>query len=89
MQASVSVFNRIQRRFPKHMPDDYLFLPSYKNRTTAVGVMNRQFNRLLSTVEIKRDPITNQKHTVYSLRHSYLRLIESHEAAGGGSSERI
>jgi hypothetical protein len=79
MQASVSVFSRIQRRFPKHMPDDYLFLPAYKNRRTAIQVINKQFNRLLSTVEIKRDPITNQKHTVYSLRHTAIcmRLIKS------------
>ena len=79
MQASVSVFDRIRRRFPDHKPDDYLFLPSYKNRTTAVQVTNRQFNHLLSALEMKRDPITNQKHTVYSLRHTAIcmRLIKS------------
>ena len=79
MQASVSVVGRIRRRFPDHTSDDYLFLPSYRNRTTAVQVINRQFNHLLSTLEIKRDPITNQKHTVYSLRHTAIcmRLIKS------------
>jgi hypothetical protein len=79
LEAPVYVFKRIQRRFPNHSPDDYLFLPSYKNRTTAVQVMNRQFNHLLSTAKIQHDSITNQKHTVYSLRHTAicLRIIKS------------
>jgi hypothetical protein len=79
MSACVSVIERVKARFPKHTNDDYLFLPSYRNRMTAIQIINRQFNKLLSEMEIKNDPITNQKHTVYSLRHTAIcmRLIKS------------
>lgn len=79
MSACVSVIERVRARFPKHTNDDYLFLPSYRNRMTAIQIINRQFNKLLSEMEIKNDPITNQKHTVYSLRHTAIcmRLIKS------------
>ena len=67
------------RRNPDHSDTDYLFLTSYKNRRTAIRVMNRQFNYLLDYLDLKHDPITGQAHTVYSLRHTAIcmRLIKS------------
>ncbi len=79
LAACVSVYERICRRFPDHSADSFLFLPSYENRRTAIRIINRQFNYLLSQLGIKTDQITNQTHTVYSLRHTAIcmRLIKS------------
>lgn len=79
LEACVSVYQRILRRNPNHSDTDYLFLPTYENRRTAIRVMNRQFNYLLDYLNLKYDPITEQAHTVYSLRHTAIcmRLIKS------------
>ena len=51
----------------------------YKNRRTAIAVVNRQFNYVLNRLALKRDPATGQEYTVYSLRHTAIcmRLIKS------------
>jgi integrase len=79
MPACVTVLEKVKVRFPNYSNDDYLFLPAYRNRMTAIQIINRQFNKLLSELEIKNDPITAQKYTVYSLRHTAIcmRLIKS------------
>jgi hypothetical protein len=79
LEACVSVYERIKQRFPDAKDGDYLFLPKYTVRQTAIKIINRQFNHLLSHLKIKTDPITSQKHTVYSLRHTAIcmRLIKS------------
>jgi hypothetical protein len=80
MEAGVSVYERIKQRYPEASAEDYLFLPVYKNRTTASQIMRRQFNRALKEAGITFDPYTNQNHTVYSLRHTAIcmRIILSH-----------
>ena len=80
MEAGVSVYERIKQRYPDAGAEDYLFLPAYKNRTTASQIMRRQFNRALKEAGITFDPYTNQNHTVYSLRHTAIcmRIILSH-----------
>lgn len=80
MEAGVSVYERIKQRYSEASPEDYLFLPAYKNRTTASQIMRRQFNRALKEAGITFDPFTNQNHTVYSLRHTAIcmRIILSH-----------
>ena len=80
MEAGVSVYERIKQRYPDASAEDYLFLPAYKNRTTASQIMRRQFNRALKEAGITFDPYTNQNHTVYSLRHTAIcmRIILSH-----------
>jgi hypothetical protein len=80
MEAGVSVYERIKQRYPEASAEDYLFLPAYKNRTTASQIMRRQFNRALKEAGITFDPYTNQNHTVYSLRHTAIcmRIILSH-----------
>ena len=79
MEAGVSVYERIKQRYPDASAEDYLFLPAYKNRTTASQIMRRQFNKALEVAGIKFDPYTNQDHSVYSLRHTAIcmRIILS------------
>ena len=79
MPAAVTVYERIRLRYPNAKGNDYIFLPDYKNRTTAARIFQRQFNCLLEAAEIKHDPITNRDHTIYSLRHTAIcmRIILS------------
>lgn len=79
MPAAVSIYNRIQKRNPNYLKDDYLFLPSYKNRSHAKRIIQRQFNVLLERCGLKHDRATNSVHSVYSLRHTAicLRLVKS------------
>jgi len=80
MEAAVSVYKRIKQRKPDFKPEDFLFLPHYKNRATASRIFQRQFNKALEKAKIKFDPYTNQNHSVYSLRHTAIcmRIILSH-----------
>lgn len=80
MEAGVTVYKRIVERNPNYAPEDFLFLPIYKNRTTAAQIMRRQFNKALELAGIKYDPYTSQDHSVYSLRHTAIcmRIILSH-----------
>ena len=79
MPGAVSVYERIRLRYSNAKGDDYIFLPDYKNRQTAARIFQRQFNYLLETAGIKHDKITNQDHTIYSLRHTAIcmRIILS------------
>jgi integrase len=49
--------------------DDYVFLPRYKNRRTAMDQMGRMFGVLLKQLGMETDKDGN-KLTSYSLRHS-------------------
>jgi hypothetical protein len=79
MPGAVSAYERIRRRYPDAKGEDYIFLPEYANRSTAARILQRQFNYLLETAEIKHDPLTDQDHTLYSLRHTAIcmRIILS------------
>jgi hypothetical protein len=66
MPGAVSAYERIQDRYPDAKGEDYIFLPEYKNRSTAARIFQRQFNYLLETAAIKHDPITDQDHTLYT-----------------------
>lgn len=80
MQASVSVYERIRHRHERFLdPEDYIFLPEYKNRETAKRIIMRQFNALLERTNLKKDIFTGQTHSMYSLRHTCLcmRLVLS------------
>lgn len=75
MPAAVSVYNRILQRYPDNQgPDDYLFLPTYRNRDTAKRIIIRQFNYLLYRAELKTDKETGIRHSMYSLRHTCLMM---------------
>jgi integrase len=79
MPAAVSVYQRIQKRYPNHNKDDYLFLPATINRSYAKRTIQRQFNVLLERTGLKRDRATGSDHSVYSLRHTAIcmRLVKS------------
>lgn len=79
MEAAVSVFERIKARNPNANPDDYIFMPNYKNRSTAARIVQRQFNLVLEKAKLKTDPFTGTAHSVYSLRHTAIcmRIILS------------
>ena len=79
MPAAVSVYERICARYPVHKSEDFIFLPTYKNRTTASKIVQRQFNELLQRESLEIDPQTGKKHMLYSLRHTAIcmRIINS------------
>lgn len=78
-EAAVSTYQRICRRYPKREPSDYLFMPTYKNRSTASAILGRQFSEVVRHAKIVNDRYANQKHSLYSLRHTAicLRLVLS------------
>ena len=79
MSAAVTVYERIKRRFPNYEPEDYIFLPAYKNRITAGKIIQRQFKELMTRAKCETDPFTGLRHSIYSLRHTAIcmRIILS------------
>jgi integrase len=77
LEACASVYRRLATR--KHKSDDYLFLPSYKNRSTAKRIIQRQFNAALKRVEETFGTLGPVKHSPYSLRHTAIcmRIVKS------------
>jgi hypothetical protein len=80
MPAAVSVYGRMKLRNKEFSTDDFVFLPAYKNRSTAKQIIQRQFNALLQRRRLKEDRYSDSVHTVYSLRHTAIcmRIILSH-----------
>jgi hypothetical protein len=73
MPAAVGVYKRIAERYPDLSgPDDYLFFPGYRNRSSAKRIAQRQFNELLKACELKQNPVFEYSHSLYSLRHTAL-----------------
>jgi hypothetical protein len=70
---------KIKKLYPDAKPEDYVFLPQYKNRHTAAKIIQRQFREVLRRASIEVDPFTGRKHTLYSLRHTAIcmRIIMS------------
>jgi integrase len=58
-----------------HSPDDYLFLPAYENRNTAIEIIGRLFRRIVEETNLKKE--ADKNITLYSLRHTAImfRLI--------------
>ena len=79
MPNAVTVFGRIQRRYPDAKGEDFLFMPHYKNRVTAARIIQRWFNDALERANLKFDPITNSQRSLYCLRHTAIcqRIILS------------
>ena len=80
MPAAVEVYKRIAKRYPELSgPDDYLFFPQYRNRSSAKRIIQRQFNELLKQCELKANPLFEYSHSLYSLRHTAIcmRLVLS------------
>ncbi len=79
MPAAVSVYGRMKLRNKGFSIDDFIFLPRYKNRSTAKQIIQRHFDALLRRCQLKEDHYSNSVHTVYSLRHTAIcmRIILS------------
>ena len=79
MEAAVSVYERILKRYPDAKPEDYIFYPQYQNRTTASTMLQRTFTEVLRQGGIDTDTTTGKAHTLYSLRHTAIcmRIINS------------
>jgi len=58
-------------------PDDYVFFPQYKNRTTMMAVWGRLFREVLKESKLKE--LTGKNIQLYSLRHTSImfRLMRS------------
>jgi hypothetical protein len=82
MENAVDVYKRICARNPDAQPSDYLFFPSYQNRSTVRDIVQRQFGVALQRANVVNDPIAGLKYSVYSLRHTAIcmRII-----LGGGN----
>ena len=82
MENAVDVYKRICVRNPDAQPSDYLFFPSYQNRSTVRDIVQRQFGVALQRANVVNDPIAGLKYSVYSLRHTAIcmRII-----LGGGN----
>jgi len=50
-------------------PEDYLFLPQYKNRDTALDALGTQFTLMLEAANLRKDE-DGKPRTLYSLRHT-------------------
>lgn len=81
MPAAVGIFRELQKLnkakgFSKD--DDFLFFPYIPNRALALQTMQRQFDWVLRTAELKESNSGINK-TLYSLRHTalHMRLIDS------------
>jgi hypothetical protein len=71
MPAAVGVYQRIKARNGELSgPDDFLFFPKYRNRDSAKRIAQRQFNALLKRCDLKENPVFQNPHSLYSLRHT-------------------
>ncbi len=66
------VYQSVKGRRPNASPTDHVFMPEYKNRTTAVNTARRLFNHILEECNLKTDLQGNERST-YSLRHYALQ----------------
>ena len=81
LEMAVEVYQRIlarQKKEKTYKSNGYVFMPEYENRTYGLRQLQRQFNFLLETTNLKFDS-QEKERTLYSLRHSalMLRCIES------------
>jgi hypothetical protein len=78
MQAAADIFEKQREMHVAAKPTDYVFMPEYANRTTAVNTYRRIFNHFLQETGLKKDKDGNDR-SPYSLRHYALqtRLVKS------------
>lgn len=76
MPLAVPMYQGTMFPWTSHDPNDYVWMPEYKNRTTAINTARRIFNHILEVAGMSDE---KQKLTPYSLRHYALqkRMIES------------
>ena len=72
MQYAVGILEKIKEMYPNASPTDYVFMPQYQNRSTALNTYRRIFNHFLDCGSLKRDKDGNSR-SPYSLRHYALQ----------------
>jgi integrase len=76
MPATVFIYDKlVEFKKSKKMRvglDDYVFLPDYSNRNTAMEVLGRLFRRILKESYIEEK--TGKNITLYSLRHTSIMM---------------
>ena len=78
LDAAVDIYAKQKVLHSDAKPTDYVFMPEYPNRTTAVNTYRRIFNHFLQETSLKKDKDGNDR-SPYSLRHYALqtRLVKS------------
>lgn len=78
LEAAVDIYDKQCRLHSTRKETDYVFMPEYVNRTTAVNTYRRIFNHMLEAADLKKDKDGNDR-SPYSLRHYALqtRLVKS------------
>lgn len=78
MRAAVDIFEKQRELHAERKDTDYVFMPEYANRTTAVNTYRRIFNYFFQETGLKKDKDGNDR-SPYSLRHYALqtRLVKS------------
>jgi integrase len=72
MERAVDIYNELKAQHAKSGladPADYVFMPEYENRSTALRRLQQQFNHLLEELDMKRGAL-GEERTIYSLRHT-------------------
>lgn len=80
MAEAVTVYEQLKSTYADESlaePDDYVFMPQYRNRDTALRELQHQFNYLLDDLGFKTGP-QGEARTIYSLRHTSImyRLLD-------------
>ena len=80
MAEAVTVYEQLKSIYAEESlaePDDYVFMPQYRNRDTALRELQHQFNYLLDDLGFKTGP-QGEARTIYSLRHTSImyRLLD-------------
>lgn len=80
MEDAVKVYDQLKTHYATvglAGPDDYVFMPQYPNRDTALRELQHQFNYLLDDLDFKTGP-QGEARTIYSLRHTSImfRLLD-------------
>ena len=72
LPAAVHIYEKLKEYFDAFglsQPNDYLFMPTIKNRSAAISLMDMHFKKILDGLGI-RHGTRGQIRTLYSLRHS-------------------
>ena len=72
MPEAVDILHKVKEMYPDASPTDYVFMPQYPNRTTALNTYRRIFNHFLEKASLKLDKDGNPR-SPYSLRHYALQ----------------
>ena len=72
MPEAVDILQKVKEMYPDASPTDYVFMPQYPNRTTALNTYRRIFNHFLEMASLKLDKDGNPR-SPYSLRHYALQ----------------